>query len=212
VISKSGIAGLCGLLIGAGVPCVAASTEVGVRLYNYAGVPSQTLESAKAEASAILGQAGVEVQWAECRIREDEAGKDPACSMPLTPTDLEIRLLDQRMTKGIPTTRHCLGYALLAPGANSIAGVFFHRAIDLEKSNLAIRSAILGAMMAHEVGHLLLEQAGHSNTGIMRARWGDDDLKQIARGRLWFTAEQARRITVTISRRRARSLGGTPIC
>jgi len=163
------------------------------------------MEAAKAEASAILGQAGVEIQWAECRIREDEAGKDPACSMPLAPTDLEIRLLDQRMAKGIPTTSQCLGYALLAPGANSIAAVFFHRALDLEKGNLASRSAILGAMMAHEVGHLLLERAGHSNTGIMRARWEDDDLKRIARGRMWFTAEQARSMIAMVSRRSGRA-------
>jgi hypothetical protein len=199
-------------MIIAGAPAPGAETAVWVRLYDYAGVSSQTLGAAKADASAILLQAGVRVEWAECPLRQDDALKNAACRLPITAADLEIRILDRGMAKRTPTTRHCLGYALLVPGANTIAGVFFHRALDLEKSNLATRSAILGAMMAHEIGHLLLERAGHSNTGIMRARWGDDDLKRIAKGRMWFTAEQARLMIARVSRRSGRPAGKRPIC
>ena len=56
-------------------------------------------------------------------------------------------------------------------------------------------------MMAHEVGHLLLELSGHSGEGIMRARWGDEDLKMIAKGRMWLTAGEASRLSFMVAKR-----------
>jgi hypothetical protein len=41
---------------------------------------------------------------------------------------------------------------------------------------------MLGCMMSHEIGHLLLDDGGHPEPGIMR-----DDLRAIAKGRLLFT-------------------------
>ena len=100
-------------------------------------------------------------------------------------------------------SRHSLGYALLADGFYSIAAVYFHRAIELEKEGLILRSTILGGMMAHEIGHLLLEESRHSKDGIMRAAWGDEELKMLARGRMSFTATQTARLASTVARRDA---------
>jgi hypothetical protein len=49
--------------------------------------------------------------------------------------------------------------------------------------------------MAHELGHLLLQSMEHSRTGLMRSRWGKEELLRAASGRLLFTAEQATAIT-----------------
>ena len=175
--------------------------SIRVRLYDYAGVSQTTLARAKADASAILHGAGVRVEWTECPLREHDAPKDAACRHPVTPMDLQMRILNRDMAKRSGTTRHSLGYALLADGFDSIAAVFFHRAIDLESSNLATRSNILGAMIAHEIGHLLLEQNHHSETGVLRALWVDEDLKMIAKGRIRFTEEQALVMVSMVSRR-----------
>lgn len=48
---------------------------------------------------------------------------------------------------------------------------------------------------------LTLAEANHSPTGLMRASWGDEDLKAVAKGRLSFTAEQAKRIVDMVSKR-----------
>ena len=97
------------------------------------------------------------------------------------------------------------GYAVLAEGFDSIAAVYFHRAVELEKRSLADRQAILGSMLAHEIGHLLLKETAHSGAGIMQAQWGDGDLKLIGKGRLWFTEREAVRLKWMIARRREAS-------
>jgi hypothetical protein len=61
--------------------------------------------------------------------------------------------------------------------------------------------AILGDVIAHELGHLLLGNHAHSVQGIMRARWQADQLHGLSAGRLFFTTDQAARL-----RNSARSL------
>jgi hypothetical protein len=199
---KSEIARSCGLLmmVGAGI-AADPQASVRVRLYDYAGVSMPTLASAKANAADILHRAGVRVEWAECRLRADEASKDAACDVPVSALDLQMRILDRDMAKLARTSRHALGYAQLADAFDSIAAVFFDRAVDMERGNLATRSAILGAMMAHEIGHLLLGENRHSDIGVLRPSWGNQDLKVIARGQIGFTAGEARRMVSMVWRR-----------
>ena len=185
---SSGIRWICGVLLGAGVasPADAIVTEklgqvVRVRVYNYASVSPATLAGAEAAASHVLLQAGVRVEWAECPFVQNAPRKDPTCDLPVTPLDLQLRILDGIMARRVRTTSESLGYALLAQGFDSIAAIYYHRAIELKKRNLADRQAILGGMMAHEIGHLLLKETAHSGAGIMQAQWGDGDLKLIGR-------------------------------
>ena len=53
------------------------------------------------------------------------------------------------------------------------------------------RGVLLGAMMAHEIGHLLLGVNSHSGEGIMSIPWDVHKLQQINLGDLGFTPEQA---------------------
>jgi hypothetical protein len=199
---KLEITWICGLMAAIGVAMPAdAEAGIRVRLYNYASVPQKTIAGAKARASAILQTAGVNVAWAECRLEEHDVPKDAACHLPLSPRDLQVRILDRGRAEKVRASRHCLGYALLANGFDSIAAVFFHRAVDLEGANLATRATILGAMLAHEIGHLLLEQNRHSESGVMRSSWRDEHLKLAAKGRFGFSAEEARSMAATLSRR-----------
>ena len=183
------------------VTCVSpASNQIRVRLYDYAGVSSKTLNQAKGVAGEVLATAGVEVSWAGCLPGPTAAG-DASCRLPVTPSDLHLLIVNEKMAKRTPTSGHCLGYAILSGEFPSIASVFFHRALDLEKGNLVDRSEVLGAMMAHELGHLLLGEHSHPKRGIMRGVWDDQDLKTIAKGRMWFTQEEAARIEAGVARR-----------
>ena len=209
---SSWIACICGPVLAAGVanPADAAVTEklgqvVRVRIYNYASVSPATLAGAEAAASHVLLQAGVRVEWAECLLVQNAPRKDPTCDLPVTPLDLQLRILDEAMARRVRTTSESLGYAVLAEGFDSIAAVYFHRAVELEKRSLADRQAILGSMLAHEIGHLLLKETAHSGAGIMQAQWGDGDLKLIGKGRLWFTEREAVRLKWMIARRREAS-------
>jgi hypothetical protein len=50
---------------------------------------------------------------------------------------------------------------------------------------------ILGGVVAHELGHLLLGSNSHGHTGIMRAHWEHEQLRSLAMGNLLFTTEEA---------------------
>jgi predicted HD phosphohydrolase len=90
---------------------------------------------------------------------------------------------------------------MLAGQFPTIAAVFYHGAVELEGSNRARRAEILGATLAHEVGHLLMSDNRHSNAGILRAHWNDQDLKLISQGRMWFTTDQAERMVLLVAQR-----------
>ena len=54
--------------------------------------------------------------------------------------------------------------------------------------------ALLGRVMAHEIGHILLGTHAHSRTGIMRAVWTDHELSTAASQELVLTALQSCRM------------------
>ena len=54
---------------------------------------------------------------------------------------------------------------------------------------------ILGCVIAHELGHLLLGSNSHSDEGIMQPRWDPNQVRQLMMGTLLFTPEQSKRCT-----------------
>jgi hypothetical protein len=51
---------------------------------------------------------------------------------------------------------------------------------------------ILGCVMAHELGHLLLGSNSHSDKGIMLPRWEANQVRQLMMGTLLFTPDQSK--------------------
>jgi len=180
----------------------AAELEVQVRLQDYANVPAVWLTKAKWVAAGILENAGVRLLWIHCS--PNFAGPDALCDVPAGPIDLHVRVLSKKMARLVDTSSNSMGYAMLAGRFPSIASVFYHRAVDLEAGRFGARGEILGGILAHEIGHLLLAEHRHSRTGILQAEWGDEDLRMIAVGRLWFTPVQAARL-VSRARERVRA-------
>jgi hypothetical protein len=74
-----------------------------------------------------------------------------------------------------------------------LATVFSDR-IDAAATRVGVDpGALLGLVMAHEVGHLLLGIDYHSETGVMRAHWPDALLTHV--GEQWrFSGTEAARI------------------
>ena len=192
---RSAIVGMCGWLVAAG----AAELEVRVRLQDYANVPAVWLTKAKAVATGILENGGVRVLWSDCSPTSER--RDALCSIPLGPIDLQVRILSEEMAKRTLRSRQSMGNAMVSGQFPSIASVFYHRAVELEAGKPGVLAEILGGILAHEIGHLLLAENSHSGTGVLRAQWGDQDLRRIACGRLWFTPEQAARMVSLVTER-----------
>jgi hypothetical protein len=51
-------------------------------------------------------------------------------------------------------------------------------------------AVVLGHVIAHELGHVLLESSEHARTGIMQAYWHKKDFDQAAMGLLRFSEPQ----------------------
>lgn len=68
------------------------------------------------------------------------------------------------------------------------------------RGDLAKRGAILGSILAHEIGHVL-DVGEHSQQGIMRASWSGDDLRFIAQGRFAFRKEESQRMRAALASR-----------
>jgi hypothetical protein len=160
--------------------------QVIVSIYNDAGVPGSILVGAERRAGSIFARANFEVAWVNCTSASES---DPACMQTNFPGHLALRIIPGRARSMSNTA---LGVAFLSrDGAGKYCDVFWQRAEDLHgASNLDV-SSILGSVMAHEMGHLLIGSNAHAISGIMRAHWGVEELRRIATGTLWFTAQQA---------------------
>ena len=57
---------------------------------------------------------------------------------------------------------------------------------------------ILGRVIAHELGHLVLGKNAHSAAGIMQARWRDQDLGFSKQAAMLFLPREAKRIRAQV--------------
>ena len=53
--------------------------RVTVLVYNYAHLPQQTLSEAQDRASLIFRNAGVEIEWADCPLNDEDPSLYPKC-------------------------------------------------------------------------------------------------------------------------------------
>jgi hypothetical protein len=155
---------------------------------NHARVPQGELARVEREAARVYEAAGVRVVWVH---GDDEADTNDAGGKPL-----RVLLLGRNMTNRKAAIED-IGPAVLGR-ASRITGrayVFVQRVIDLALASGKSSELMLSRVMAHEIGHLLLQEGSHSRTGIMRERLSmrlyQDEL---------FTEPQAREIQLALNR------------
>lgn len=59
-------------------------------------------------------------------------------------------------------------------------------------------AAVLGHVLAHELGHILLAHDGHTETGLMKARWSIDEQRDMVDHPMHFTSSEADTIRQTL--------------
>ena len=125
---------------------------------------------------------------------------DSECGRFEWPTHLVVRIVPQSKNR----TNEVFGAAFLsANGTGCYTDVFYESAVELHSAWNVDVSDILGSVMAHELGHLLLGSNSHAPTGLMRAHWQGEELSRVARGSLLFTAEQSEHMRTKLIATRA---------
>jgi len=170
-------AGLVAMVVmGSTRPATAQDLTVTLQVQNRAHVADDLLAQAQAEVTRIYARAGVNAVWAN-------------------PAQVRVIILTREASDLVNPIKDAMGFA---PGSEvrrgRVAYILAYRVDDVAQAHGMDRAALLGAAMAHEVGHLLLSINAHSKTGIMRADWNEEDFRRASVKQLFFTAEQGTQI------------------
>jgi hypothetical protein len=161
-----------------------AAGNVSVRLHVSAAVSPLTINAAVNRAKRIFRVGGIQTAWKSCAGIGPEP--DPSCHAAVGPSQIVILLV-----KSAP--RHfvglVLGSAIVTEDA-SYAKVYYEQVRQQAELARLDVGEVLGAAIAHEVGHLLLRSSGHGKAGLMKGSWKGSDLRMAAGGLLLFTKDE----------------------
>ncbi len=163
-------------------------TALVIRLYNAANIPASELAVGRGTAESILGNAGLALNIRQCG----------ACAESLQRREIVVRIVPApTFNTTLPSEAFGVAYVIKQTDRGWLATVFSDR-IDAAASRAGIDPGmLLGFVMAHEVGHLLLGVDYHGDSGIMRAEWPDAVLD---RREAWqFSSIEAARIRQAVS-------------
>jgi len=146
-------------------------------------VPARDLAPARIEVEQVFRAAGIEIEWVEGRVLAPMGGLNAGARHQ---RHLLVMLVNNTEEQTSGATGCSLGVAAPAIGS---AYVFHNRILETGRTRPVDVRVVLGRVIAHELGHLVLPPGSHSNYGIMRA---DLDLGFVNSGR--FTADQVRKL------------------
>jgi hypothetical protein len=163
------------------------SPTITVLIHNYSQASPAVLAGAEREAGRIMGEAGLRAVWLECPTGPSTADPNVPCQKAAEATDIRLRVLTAPVQNKYEDT--VFGFTVHPV----LATVYYEYAVRRAKSDHAEFEIpiILGCVIAHELGHLLLGSNGHSGAGIMRPRWEPRHVRQLMMGTLRFTSEQS---------------------
>jgi hypothetical protein len=164
-----------------------STVNIPVLVYNHAGAAPEILAGAEREAGRILNQAGVRAVWFDCSGKPASVAEESICRSGWGYQNIGLRLLSRHA----PTRFQDFTFGFsVSPG---LASVYYGEAALLAeqqefRSDLA---RLLGCLIVHEIGHLLLNSPDHSPIGIMQAYWGPRQLQQSLTGLMVFTPAES---------------------
>jgi len=193
VLLACGLACLVAQVVEAGQPDLGVVVEI----LNYAGLPGGTLERAESEAARVFGRAGVKLEWLEPEVATEGAGLQLAGSLQRAQV-CYLKLLPDSMFGQLQLPTRVLG---VARGAYIYVSV--ESALELSLAVGADLPVVLGHVMAHEIGHVLLGSNAHALGTVMTPQLGRRELQTAARGHLLFSQAQAKRMRERIQAQQA---------
>ena len=164
-----------------------------VGIYNYAEAPRATMAQAQEQASEIFGRVGIKLRWVVCPVSSPtphkEIGKLRACQQVMDFGGVCLRVIPERMAVGLQLHDTTLGVAI----PPDVAVALYQRIQDVAIRLGLSEHEVLGPIIAHELGHLLLGEQRHSAAGIMGQELRANDFRPAdSRTMLFFTPQQVR--------------------
>ena len=171
-----------------------------VRVYDVTGMVDAERRDALDVAREALAAANVHVIFKNCSSGEP---KDHSCNTSPEQGERIVRILNApaNLPPGMGTQ---LGNALVVNGTNKgvLATVYADRIAQVS-AGLIDRPLLFGRVIAHELGHLLLGVTAHSNSGLMREFWTDQQVRRNESSEWAFSAEDRQQICLGLLGKRS---------
>jgi hypothetical protein len=168
-----------------------------IRVNDYAQVSPKTLSGTEREAARIIGKTGLRTDWLNCPVKSKLEVEQDSCRESFQPMDIVLRLIPEPQNNKYDDS--VFGFAVVP----ILASVYVNYAVERAKRDNAEFEIpmVLGNVIAHEIGHLLLGPNSHSGFGIMQKRWQRSQVRQAVTGNLLFTEEQGSLMRAEIQKR-----------
>jgi hypothetical protein len=128
-----------------------------ILVMNEAEVPRELLQRAQDQAARIFQPTEVRLTWS-----------DPTIAIS-TSHDAALRLTLKIISKPkLDGVTESMGLAIKG---GTLAYVFYDRVTEFARQRRCESTQVLGHVLAHELGHLLLQRRPHSVNGVMRGSW-----------------------------------------
>jgi len=187
----------------------AAEQIITVQIQDHAHVPAASLSSATAMVTRMYERIGVRIKWTKvvrwegghASFDHREATSDAAIGQ------LTVIVLNPKMAARGHVAPGVLGFAAVPDeGMGRIAYAIYDRVRSIALEVPTNESDLLGFVMAHEIGHLMLPRGSHSRSGLMKSDWDIRDLGRVDLQKLQFSELQAAQIRDTIDSESSRIL------
>ncbi len=160
---------------------VTAQLSIVIRTYDSVGVSPADMDRARVGVDAILAHTGIKPVWRPCH--------QLTCTGPVKPHEVIVRIV----ASGPASTPGALGYSTVdvSRHAGTLATIFEDRVLALAANARVSSGLLLGRVIAHELGHMLLGTTSHTHGGLMRALWLSGELRRDSPSDWRFTRGEA---------------------
>jgi hypothetical protein len=166
---------------------------ISIRIHDYAGVPQQPLSRAQVVVSSMFERIGVRTEWLDAVRPSEWTPFDQRPAAEIERLTLIVLTPDMVSRKEVPDA--VMGFAAVGPGQiGRVAYVIYDRVVHIARMSAARDWQLMGMVMAHEIGHLLMAPGSHSRDGLMREAWDRKELKRFDKGDFSFSASQGTEI------------------
>ena len=167
-----------------------AKPQVAISVYDYAHVPMGLLAGAEEAAQRIFRQAGVETVWVTCLPKPKKIESNGCYAVDAN--HLMLKILPRAIAANVRDRGDVLGTAIVDESGIGFYAYVFYDHVQRLAEERKLGHALLGDVLAHEIGHLLMGSSSHSVSGIMSGHWYGDELRRISQAAMFFAPSQSR--------------------
>jgi len=169
---------------------LAAEPAIRVYLFDQSNLPAEDMKTFVTSASGILQRAGIGSVWLNCSAGD-------ACPDQFDASDFIVRVMPIKKKDHF----RALGSSFAGTEGGSYATIYFPTVKDKALDTQVPIPVLLALATVHELGHLILGSQSHWPDGIMNARWGAKELREMTSRNRFFNPSQSRQLQARLAAR-----------